>query len=89
MPQRSKKSRAATQRNSQANNVVHIYDCSRSIVPALIRGNFHQGDIQLFSAESAGRQCSCNALVFLYTIENTIDTLTPYHIDQVFKRSVI
>ena len=85
MPRRSKKSRAATQRNSQANTVVHINDCSRSIVPALIRGKFHQGDIQLFSAESAGRQCSCNALVFLCTIENTIDTLTPYHIDQVLQ----
>ena len=85
MPRRSKKSRAATQRNSQANSVVHINDCSRSIVPARIRGNFHQGDIQLFSAESAGRQCSCNALVFLCTIENIIDTLTPYHIDQVLQ----
>ena len=51
----------------------------------VIRGNFHQGDLQLFSAESAGRQCSCNALIMLCIVENVIDTLTPYHLDQVLQ----
>ena len=85
MPRRSKKSLAASRRHAHKNIPVHTNGCSNSKVPYVIRGNFHQGDLQLFSAESAGRQCSCNALIMLCIVENVIDTLTPYHLDQVLQ----
>ena len=80
-----KKSLAASRRHAHKNIPVHTNGCSNSKVPYVIRGNFHQGDLQLFSAESAGRQCSCNALIMLCIVENVIDTLAPYHLDQVLE----
>ena len=85
MPQRSKRSRAASQRMAQK-NISQNNDCrSNSESMTVIRGNFHQGNLQLFDAESAGRQCSCNVLVMLCTVENIFDALTTYHLDEILQ----
>ena len=85
MPRKSKRSRAAAQREKQkqVTEQNHDYLSSDSHIHRLIRGNFHQGDMQLFSIESAGRQCSCNALVMLCTIENLTHSLMPCHLDEM------
>ena len=81
MPRRSKKSQAATRRNvNKTNN-----DQLTVGVLNIVRGTFHQGDFTLFSAESVGRQCSCNALVMLCTIEHVFDVLMPCHLDQMLQ----
>ena len=85
MPQRSKRSRAASQRMAQKNIPVNNNYRSNSKPMTVIRGNFHQGNLQLFDAESAGRQCSCNVLVMLCTVENIFDTLTAYHLDEILQ----
>ena len=56
---------------------------SKSMI--VIKGNFHQGNLQLFDAESAGRQCSCNVIVMLCTVENLFDTLTTCHLDEILQ----
>ena len=83
MPKRSKRSRAASQRNAKANKFENNDYGSNSKSMIVIRGNFHQGNLQLFDAESAGRQCSCNVLVMLCTVENIFDTLTTCHLDEI------
>ena len=85
MPRKSRKSRAAVQRlkQKQITKQNDDYLGSKSHIHRLIRGNFHQGNMQLFSIESAGRQCSCNALVMLCTIEHVIDSLMPCHLDEM------
>ena len=85
MPKRSKRSRAASQRNAKANKFENNDYGSNSKSMIVIRGNFHQGNLQLFDAESAGRQCSCNVLVMLCTVENIFDTLTTCHLDEILQ----
>ena len=85
MPRRSRKSNAAIQRHAEKNAAKHNKGQLSAKVPGLIRGNFHQGDLTVFSAESAGRQCSCNALVTLCMIENIFDTLMPCHLDHLLQ----
>ena len=84
MPRRSKRSRAASQRMAQ-NDISENNYRSSSKPMKVIRGNFHQGNLELFDAESAGRQCSCNVLAMLCTIENIFDTLTTYHLDEMLQ----
>ena len=85
MPRRSKRSQAASQRMAQKNIPVNINYRSNSKPMTVIRGNFHQGNLQLFDAESVGRQCSCNVLVMLCTVENIFDTPTAYHLDEILQ----
>ena len=86
MPRRTRRSLAATKRNQQTyNGNTNNSSDIMSTDHVLIRGKFHQGDSQIFSTESVGRQCSCNALVMLCTIHNVFDTLMPCHLDQVLK----
>ena len=84
MPRRSKRSRAASQRMAQ-NDISENNYRSSSKPMKVIRGNFHQGNLELFDAESAGRQCPCNVLAMLCTIENIFDTLRTYHLDEVLQ----
>ena len=84
MPRRSKRSRAASQRMAHNKSENNDYR-SNSKPMIVIRGNFHQGNLQLFDAESAGRQCSCNALVTLCTVENIFDTLSTRHLDEILE----
>ena len=83
MPRRSKKSRAASQRMAQRSENNDYRSNSRPIT--VIRGNFHQGNLELFDAESAGRQCSCNVLVMLCIVENIFDTITTSHLDEILQ----
>ena len=84
MPRKSRRSRAAVQRHLQRNqHVQNKNQCGQ--VLQVIKGSFHQGDLRLFSAQSAGRQCSCNSLVMLCTVENIFDTLSPCHLDEVLQ----
>ena len=85
MPRRSKRSRAASQRMAQKDISENNDNRSNSKPMTVIRGNFHQGNLQLFDAESAGRQCSCNVLVMLCTVENIFDALTTYHLDEILQ----
>ena len=85
MPRRSKRSRAASQRMAQNDTSENDYYCSSSKPMTVIRGNFHQGNLELFDAESAGRQCSCNVLVMLCTVENIFDTLTTCNLDEILQ----
>ena len=84
MPRRSKRSRTASQRMAQDESKNND-NRSNSKPMIVIRGNFHQGNLQLFDAESAGRQCSCNVLVMLCTVENIFDALTTYHLDEILQ----
>ncbi len=92
MPRKSNRSLAASQRHKPKNdncptadNCLNSNNCStsKSNVHSVIRGTFHQGDLQVFSSESVGRQCSCNALVMLCIVDNIFESLMPSHLDQV------
>ena len=85
MPTRSKRSRAASQRNAERKKNENNDYGSNSKSMIVIKGNFHQGNLQLFDAESAGRQCSCNVIVMLCTVENLFDTLTTCHLDEILQ----
>ena len=50
-----------------------------------VQGNFHQGDLKQFSYESAGLQCSCNALVMLCKVDRIYHNLMPHHLDNVLR----
>ena len=50
-----------------------------------IQGHFHQGDFKQFSYESAGVQCSCNALVMLCKVDRIYHNLMPHHLDDVLR----
>ena len=47
-----------------------------------VSGNFHQGE-SIFSEDSRGLQCSCNALVMLCRIPNIIHQLDKNQLDQI------
>ena len=50
-----------------------------------VQGHFHQGDLKEFSYESAGVQCSCNALVMLCKVNRIYHNLIPQHLDDVLR----
>ena len=50
-----------------------------------VQGNFHQGDFKQFSYESAGVQCSCNALVMLCKVDRIYRNLMSQHLDDVLR----
>lgn len=49
----------------------------------IVMGSFHQGDMQ-FSEYTAGRQCSCNAVIALIFI-NIYEVITTSHIDRILQ----
>ena len=74
------------------NEINHIHTNENIPVDALgikyikrIQGNFHQGDFKHFSYESAGVQCSCNALVMLCKVDRIYHNMMPYHLDDVLR----
>ena len=50
-----------------------------------VQGNFHQGNLKEFNYESAGVQCSCNALVMLCKVNRIYHNLIPQHLDDVLR----
>ncbi|KAJ8051200.1 hypothetical protein HOLleu_04679 [Holothuria leucospilota] len=80
--------------NSPHHGNKHVSDSNRSghisqeqaclqKVTYVVKGLFHQGDRQ-FSESSAGRQCSCNALVAIAFL-NMYDVITPSHVNKILQ----
>ncbi|XP_072047335.1 uncharacterized protein [Amphiura filiformis] len=81
MPRKSRKSRKTSEQHAKKKLGTSLEGYEVGLTSKVF-GNFHQGDMR-FSPESKGKQCPCNCLAMLCTIEKTCNSLNSSHIDEM------
>ncbi|XP_072018214.1 uncharacterized protein [Amphiura filiformis] len=81
MPRKSRKSRAKSEQQAKKKLGTTLERHETGLTNKVF-GNFHQGD-ERFSPLSRAKQCPCNSLAMLCSIEHVESTLNSSHIDEM------
>ena len=81
--QQMKKNEATRMNNEEKSCMSDIENCGKQYeIMSATAGNFHQGDLIRFHPDSAGKQCTCNALISLCCLPN-VNSYSPEGLDNV------